>query len=295
MNKKNIESVNNAILIQIEKGGFIPWIKDWASDFGKYSAVSKKPYSFLNSILLKHGGAYASFEQWKSRGFIPEKNTAEYVYFFKLYNPKTKEIVETEEEETEESKKIKLFPVLRAYRVFSAEVVKDQNGNAPEVVEKPEKLKPTNKEIFLIAQKYSHAENCQINFEKQDRAFYSPDFHSITLPYFEDFKSENGLFATLFHEIGHSTGKILGRKMSCFFGSPEYAQEELTAELTSAYICAELGIDNRDSLKNNAAYIQSWLQPLKNNLVNFYKATTDAAKAAKYILTTGGYNEQTNN
>lgn len=98
MNKKNIESVNNAILMQIEKGGFIPWVKDWASDFGKYSAVSKKPYSFLNSILLKHGGAYASFEQWKSRGFIPEKNTAEYVYFFKLYNPKTREIVETEDE-----------------------------------------------------------------------------------------------------------------------------------------------------------------------------------------------------
>lgn len=197
---------------------------------------------------------------------------------------------EAEADDENTIKNTKLFPVLRYYKVFSAENVRDKDGNKPEL-SKPAKLTipATSKQIFEIAQKYSHAENCPINFERQDRAFYRPAEHAITLPMFEDFATIGGLFATMFHEIGHSTGKVLGRKMSCFFGSPEYAQEELTAELTSAYICHELGIDNRQSMKNNAGYIQGWLRPLQNNLINFYKAAVDAKKAAEYILKIGGY------
>ena len=291
MNKKNIESINAAIVAQI-KGGFIPWVKDWKTDTGAFSHVTKKCYSELNSYIVG-SGEYASYEQWKKEGFFPEKDTAKYIMLFKAWNPETKKIVDNSEAEADDEntiKNTKLFPVLRYYKVFSAENVRDKDGNKPEL-SKPTKLTipATSKQIFEIAQKYSHAENCPISFERQDRAFYRPAEHSITLPMYEDFATIGGLFATMFHEIGHSTGKVLGRKISCFFGSPEYAQEELTAELTSAYICHELGIDNRQSMKNNAGYIQGWLRPLQNNLINFYKAAADAKKAAEYILKSGGY------
>lgn len=292
---KTIELINAGIVKQIEDGKKLPWVREWnqVKIKGEYAKIrkTKKRYSLANGLFL-FGGEYATFNEWKKEGFTPLKNSAEYVVFSALYDPETKKCLTIEEErQIKENKELKerVFPVARTYRVFSSFRVENENHENPFI--KPtstEKLEipASNKEILEIVRKYSQVENCSVDFERQDKAFYNPASHAVVLPMPEDFKSIGGFFGTLFHEIGHSTGKHFGRKGG-FFGSPDYAQEELTAELTSAYICAELGIDNRDSLKNNAAYIQNWLQPLKNNLVNFYKATTDAAKAAKYILSIG--------
>ena len=47
-------------------------------------------------------------------------------------------------------------------------------------------------------------------------------------------------FATLAHELGHWTGhgKRLARDFKGRFGDPEYAKEELAAELAAAYVLA---------------------------------------------------------
>ena len=49
-------------------------------------------------------------------------------------------------------------------------------------------------------------------------------------------------YSVLFHELGHWSGAEarLNRQLGYSFGSPEYALEELVAELTSAFLCAEL-------------------------------------------------------
>ena len=69
--------------------------------------------------------------------------------------------------------------------------------------------------------------------EGGDKAFYNPSCDRITLPEMNKFETEYDYMATLLHEAGHATGHIsrLNRDMTGVFGSPEYAKEELRAEI----------------------------------------------------------------
>ena len=121
-----------------------------------------------------------------------------------------------------------------------------------------------------------------------DRACYSPAFDEIRMPPRKAFPSAEGFYETLFHEAGHSTGHAsrLNRKelvSSDGFGGHLYSQEELTAELTAAFLCAEAGIDQL-VLENQAAYLQSWLDKLRKEPEAFVKAAARAQKAADWIL-----------
>lgn len=83
------------------------------------------------------------------------------------------------------------------------------------------------------------------------------------------FKTEDGYHATLFHELVHSTGheKRLNRQGIAErnrFGSDPYCQEELVAELGSAFLCGHAGIAER-TLDGSAAYIENWLRRLKGD------------------------------
>ena len=61
---------------------------------------------------------------------------------------------------------------------------------------------------------------------------------------FTSVETEYDYMATLLHEAGHATGHIsrLNRDMTGVFGSPEYAKEELRAEIASAFTAQELGL-----------------------------------------------------
>jgi antirestriction protein ArdC len=63
------------------------------------------------------------------------------------------------------------------------------------------------------------------------------------MPPMSAFENVSSYYATVFHELGHLTGheNRLDRKLTTRFGTEAYAAEELVAELTSAFLCAELG------------------------------------------------------
>jgi len=93
-------------------------------------------------------------------------------------------------------------------------------------------------------------------------AFYSPITDRITLPPRELFASTEEIYACLFHEASHASGspKRLNRKSiteAAPFGSPVYSFEELIAECSAAYLCAEAGMSPA-ILENQAAYIQGF-------------------------------------
>jgi antirestriction protein ArdC len=120
-------------------------------------------------------------------------------------------------------------------------------------------------------------------------AYYSPAKDAIAVPDRATFTDGNGWYATNFHEMGHSTGiaKRCNRKgVDVFdhFGSEKYANEELVAEMTSAFLCAEAGVDN--TVENSVAYIQSWRKRLSDDPTLIVKAAGQAQKAADYILGT---------
>lgn len=54
--------------------------------------------------------------------------------------------------------------------------------------------------------------------------------------------------------------------------------------ITSAAILHSMGLETPETFQNSAAYIQNWLQVLKNDKKFIVAASGKAEKAAKYIL-----------
>ena len=84
----------------------------------------------------------------------------------------------------------------------------------------------------------------------------------------------------LWHSTGHARrlnrhSKFPNHK----FGSADYSQEELVAEMGAAYLCGVCGIEN-ETIDNSAAYIDSWLQKLKNDKKFVLQAASYAQLAA---------------
>lgn len=117
-----------------------------------------------------------------------------------------------------------------------------------------------------------------------DRAYYSPGRDAVQMPNHDQFESPEAYAGTLLHELGHATGgeNRLNRPLSNGFGTPEYAREELVAELCSAFASAETGVQFDD--KNHAAYIGSWLEVLKSDKHAVFAAAKDASKAVDYLI-----------
>ena len=119
------------------------------------------------------------------------------------------------------------------------------------------------------------------------QAFYSPSADEAHLPEREKFKSTQSFYDTAFHEIGHSTGheSRLNRDLSGRFGSQSYAMEELRAEIASIFMEQDLGIEaSEERLQNNAAYIQSWKDKIKENPNAYYEKM--AENSLKFISDT---------
>jgi antirestriction protein ArdC len=110
----------------------------------------------------------------------------------------------------------------------------------------------------------------------------------VTVPELSQFDSPELFYATLFHELGHSTGHEtrLNRDLNNHqgFGSHEYSKEELVAEFCASYLCGIAGIENR-TIENQAAYINCWLTILKDQKQKKWLtwAASQAQKAADYI------------
>lgn len=123
-----------------------------------------------------------------------------------------------------------------------------------------------------------------------DVACYFPQSDRVQMPPAARFRSAEAYYATLFHELGHSTGHVnrlarpgvSGHSLPPF-GSPDYGREELTAELTAAFLCAEAGID-ASTQATSAGYVASWLKALANDRREIIYAAQAAQRAADFVL-----------
>lgn len=139
-------------------------------------------------------------------------------------------------------------------------------------------------EVDLLV-KAMDAKGLSITHGNQTQAYYSPSKHEIYMPHPHLFKTPESYYATLLHEMGHATSKELKRTMNTNKFSPEYAFEELVAELTSHFVGAELGVPyNAKQHENQAVYLEGWLSALKEDKTFIFKASAQAAKAAEYQL-----------
>jgi antirestriction protein ArdC len=120
------------------------------------------------------------------------------------------------------------------------------------------------------------------------QAFYTPVSDTVVVPSLQSFNQAESYYSTLFHELAHSTGhqtRLNRRELTDTdgFGKATYAKEELTAEMTAAFLCAITGIQ-QSTIVNSAAYIQNWLKALRNDKTLVIKAAAQAQRSSDYIL-----------
>lgn len=265
--------VTSRIIAEMEKG-IIPWEKPWIASGNCVSHATGKAYSLLNQTLLGRPGEYVTFNQCQQEGGKVKKGEkSKMVVFWKW--------VEQEDEETGEKKEV---PFLRYFNVFHI----DQCEGLIAKYDKPlqQSANPCQTADHIISD-YCLREGVALTHEAGDRAFYRPSTDSITLPHMAQFALTAEYYSTAFHELTHSTGhsKRLNRlEKTAFFGTEAYSKEELIAEIGAAALVNHSGLETSHSLRNSAAYIQNWLQVLKDDKRFIISAAGKAEKAVNLIL-----------
>lgn len=147
----------------------------------------------------------------------------------------------------------------------------------------PKEKRYTHEEVHEIAEAILAGSGAVIKHDQADRAFYSLSDDEIHLPPKEAFPELADYYATALHELAHWTrhSSRLDRERYGGFGSPDYAREELRAELTSAFLSQEFGLPS--SIEGHAAYLQSWMKELKEDKTAFANAVSDAKQITEYI------------
>lgn len=273
------ESITNKIIDSLE-AGVIPWRKEWAVLGGAmpYNYTTEKPYRGINTLTLLMSG-YASaqwltYKQAKDIGANVRKGehgqTIVFWSFTKRENKSTGEEYES--------------AFAKQYTVFNVE----QIDGLP--VSLPFDLPVFNPiaAAEAIAAGYMSSASHPTLAHGGGQAYYKPSADHVQMPHRETFTSPGAYYATLFHELAHSTSipSRLNRRAEKAhqFGDENYSKEELTAEFTSAFLCAESGITNDERLANSAAYIQCWIRALKNDKTLAIAAAQRAQKAADWIM-----------
>ena len=280
--------IANRIIEQME-GGVIPWRKPWSGrPDGAISHATGRPYSLINQMILDRPGEYLTFNQVQTEGGRIKKGAkARFVVFWKVY-PKQQKDDAGRPVLNDDGEPVYInLPILRYFQVFH---IDDTDGIKP----KWDRAEAAGADPDAAAEAaftdYIRREG--ITFEQiiSDEAYYSPARDLIHLPLREQFDDTAEYYSTAFHEATHSTGHAsrLNRLNNAgglaAFGSENYSKEELTAEIGSASILHTLNLETPQSFKNSAAYVQNWLQVLKNDKRMIISAAARAEKAVKLIL-----------
>lgn len=282
MANKVYEIVTDRIIKDLEKGK-IPWHKPWNAGPAGMPAnlVSKKNYRGINTWLLAFtpyaSPYFVTYRQAKQLGGHVKKGEKGWmVTFFKMLdvdkeNPNTGEI---------ESGRI---PFLRYYTVFNVEQCEGIDYPKPEPQIDFEPIGRAQEIVEAMPQRPEITHN-------EPRAYYSPNEDRVNMPAAELFKAPQSYYSTLFHELTHSTGHEnrldRHRHENCdhMFSSDSYSKEELTAEMGAAFLCAECKIETEDTRDDTQAYINNWIDRLKNDPKFVVQAASKAQKAADFIL-----------
>jgi len=278
--------VTDRIIGMLEQGE-IPWDRPWTGA-GRWAIkrASGKPYSLLNQMLLGNPGEYLSFNECKKLGgHIKKGAKAKIVVFWKMLDKPLEDKDGKLMVDSEGNVKTRTIPYLKYMNVFH---IDDCEGLEPKHYDETLRdFDPIDKAEQVI-EGYVQRSGIVMEHVKQGRAYYSPDMDKVVLPIKEQFKSEAGYYGTAFHELTHSTGhknrldRIVAGSFS--FGDETYSKEELVAEIGSASLMNILGIETDISIRNNAAYIQSWVKALRNDKKLIVSAASKASKAVELIM-----------
>lgn len=292
------QQVTDRILAELEQGT-VPWKKPWAALSGvpALSLATGKPYRGINWMLTSMAGYespwWLTYNQAAERGAQVRKGEHGTPVF--LWKTAKIRLNTAEKRRRAEQDGLKIRRdakgeyaeafMARTYTVFNASQV---DGLDP-------KLTPTA--LADSGPEWSQIDRCEQVLKSYEggpkilmggtRAAYNLRTDLVRMPDQARFQQAGDWYATLFHELAHSTGhpNRLNRPTAQTPGDHRaYAREELVAELAAAMLCAQAGIDSAPLVEQAAAYIESWQRSLKADNRLIVIAAQRAAKAADHIL-----------
>jgi antirestriction protein ArdC len=280
------QEITDKIIAELEAGR-LPWVQPWGSSTVKAplampeNAGTRRRYSGINVLILwgaviEHGfrgQRWLTFRQALGLGGHVRKGESgtTVVYADRFIPGEERRRAERDGDEPE------AIPFLKRFTVFNTDQCADlpaDMASAPAPV--PEGLILPHAEELIAAS----GADFRIGGE---RAFYSRAGDFIEVPRPEAYVEPINWHRTALHELGHWSGhpSRLARDLSGSFGSALYAKEELVAEMTSAFVCASLGIV---PTVRHADYVGSWLEVLREDDRAVIRAASAASKAAEYLL-----------
>ena len=264
-------------IVRLLESGTVPWQTPWkARTHLPCNLITKRPYRGINVFLLMSMGyespKWLTFRQAiQSGGTVKRGEKSCPVVFWKQMTIEDKESGETEK-----------IPLLRVYHVFNIAQCEGLQDAPSENVGAP---------VTRPAEIVSNMPQPPVIKHGMVRAYYQPSEDLVGMPAPERFDGEAGYYATLFHELVHSTGHASRLNRPSIterngFGSNPYCKEELVAEIGAAFLCGHAEIVER-TIENSAAYLHGWLEQLRNDKILIVQAAAQAQKAADFILGNG--------
>lgn len=274
-----------AELIACLEKGVSPWRKPWSGQStGQHrNPISGAAYTGANPLVLEMAMSlrgtdiplWAGYGQLKSRDLYPRKGSRAAL----ILRPEIHRSEQTDENgETTEY-------IWTSYKTVNVFNLADCEGNG---IRKLIDEAMGNYEMAPEPDRIDNAEKVLSQYEVQpvhggSRAFYAPALDRICMPARPRFESPSAYYATLVHEMMHSTGakSRLNRNLKGCQGSSAYAIEELIAELGSFLVCRRLEINS--CAENHAAYLSSWISVLKESPNVIWKVLSQAKNGADLI------------
>lgn len=280
------EEVASRLIEQLQKGT-APWQKPWNGVISRpYNPLTASQYSGANWLFLQMAAEMQGFSDPRWMTFKQITDASGHVkkgsrgvpclyWAEKWLDADGKPLSAKEVRELPSELRQRILIPCR-FVVFNAEQTEGLNlpeWKAPEVTWDPNER----------AEKILKASNAVINHKFGNAAFYSPSTDSITLPERSQFAKASDYYDTALHELGHWTGheSRLNRDLSGRFGTPDYAKEELRAEIASMMLASEIGLPH--NTQQHAAYVASWIKVLKEDPAEIIRASADAQKITDFV------------
>ena len=268
--------ITNRIILALENG-VTPWKQSWNAAHGApRNYRSKHVYQGINAFLLgmlQHEQPYyLTFNQARELGGCVRKGEKGMpVVFYK---------VSKKEDAKGKEKKVS---ILQYSTVFNISQIDGVAWQLPELTQREHTPQQAAEQILA-----GYAGGPRVHYAGSE-PHYRTSTDTVTVPEAGNFHTPEDFYATLFHELAHSTGhaKRLDRATlteKASFGSETYAKEELVAELGAAFLSNAAGLDLARTESSTAGYLANWLQALRNDKRLIISAASQAQKAANHIL-----------
>ena len=293
----------DAVLKNLENGVGL-WKQGWSGGGAPVSAITGKRYNGVNRIFLMlasmergySDNRWLTYKQMEDKGWSFKtdaegrslgKGAGVAIEYFELRDKQTKQPFDRHTldgmtaDERNEYMDENVYPLRKYYRVFNGDVIE----GIPEQKKGEHDTTGYNARAENLISYWSETES-PIRYGGS-AAFYSPQTDEIRLPKKEAFVDMPEFYSTALHEIGHSTGheKRLNRVMSTDRKTPEYAEEELRAEIAYMFIEQDLCVEVKEKhIENNSAYIGAWKSKIKEDPNILFKAIADAERITKFIM-----------